>query len=651
MMLPYIGNAQQSYLFSRNHPENLQEHSAIELKWFSKDIFNSEGFNIYRRTPGNASWKKLNPSPIIKKSGIPQNVLAQDDELTFFVEVANSPEDLEREPVLQLNLLLKSFESTPFADFLGIYWIDYDVQSGYSYEYRVTQLASGNEINIGTTSIVAGPYQKDASVEGVEVYQQRKIVEINWEQQPERFYAVNIYYQQEGGERIKANNEPVMLSMVPDSVGNLVYPNPMYKLGGLEEQTSYQVTLEGVDYFGATTELSDPITLTLDDVTPPDMPKGLEGVADTLEVKLQWENPKAPDLKGVNVLRSRFSEGPFEQVNKDLLGVDIQTYQEKLSIPGPYYYKIEALDHANNVSHSNRAFVDVQDVIPPNKPSGLTITSDTGRFVLQWKANIEPDLQGYLLFRTVDADTPGEYLLLTADPLDTNFFEQQLPENVKNEFYYYVVAVDTSFNRSPPSDFATAVLPDVTPPEQPFIEQITYTAEGVVVHWTSNVEPDLAGYHIYRSDSSQQNFIQVNQRLLPSYSFRYIDRSAEANEDYFYRLSAVDSTGNESNYSVPAFARNQVLEPVEASLELSLKTKKRKKINKLQWNELKVPVKGYIVYRGTTERSIKPISGIIKNQTEYTDHVKKGDAYFYQVRAYTPSGEVIYSQKHPFNTN
>lgn len=651
LMLSYIGNAQQSYLFSRNHPENHEGQAAIELKWFSKGIFQSEGYSIYRRTPENTSWQKLNPSPIQKKSGIPQSVLAQDDELTFFMEVANSPEDLEQEPILQLNILLKSFESTPFADFLGIYWIDYNVQFGQSYEYRVTQLQAGNEVVIGTSKIVAGSFQKDKAVQEIEVFQNRKILEINWEQQPERFYAVNIYYQQDSGEPIKANNEPVMLSMVPDSVGNLVYPSPMYKLAGLEEQATYQLTLEGVDYFGAATELSSPITLTMDDVTPPGMPKDLEGVADTLEVTLRWANPADPDLKGVNVLRSRLSEGPFHQVNKELLGLEVENYQEKLAIPGPYYYKIEAIDHANNVSHSNRAFVDVQDVIPPAQPTGLTIASDTGKFFLRWKHNMEPDLQGYLIFRTVDADTPGEYLLLTADPIDTNYFEQRLPENVKNEFFYYLVAIDTSFNRSPPSDFATAVLPDVTPPEQPFIERVTYTDEAIAVHWTSNVESDLAGYHVYRSDSSQQDFARVNQRLLPPYSFRYIDRSAEPNVDYYYRLSALDSTGNESIPSEHAYARLQVQERVSATLELSLKSRKRKKVNRLQWNEPDVPVKGYIVYRGPSERTIKPITGIIRNQTEYTDQVKKGDAYFYQVRAYTLSGEVIYSQKHPFNTN
>ncbi|MEQ9305988.1 MAG: hypothetical protein RJQ14_18885, partial [Marinoscillum sp.] len=221
-----------------------------------------------------------------------------------------------------------------------------------------------------------------------------------------------------------------------------------------------------------------------------------------------------------------------------------------------------------------------------------------------------------------------------------------LPKSVRNDFYYYLVAVDTSFNRSPRSAYATATLPDVTPPERPFIESVDYSQEGIIVQWTQNVESDLSGYHVYRSDSAGGNSKRININLLAPYTYRYTDRSAVPNQLYYYNIEALDNVNNVSPRSADAFAKWHIDKELKDQIHLKIRSKRRRQVNRLEWSSISPSeLKGYIIFRGQNERVVKPLTGIIKDTNTYSDKVEKDVGYFYQVRAYTTSGQVIYSPK------
>ncbi|WP_421875091.1 fibronectin type III domain-containing protein [Marinoscillum sp.] len=633
-----------SYVFVRNAPASTRSNPVIQVKWFSEDILNPEGFNLYRRELGESNWTRLNSVPLTK-GVMPAAIKAADEELDFLVDVVNqAPEDLKEE-FLFMNLLLKSFESNQLANFLGIFYNDTGVRYGTSYQYRVGVIRGADETYLTPSrSIESADYGPLAPIEGIEVFQEKKTIVLNWEQNEQSFYAVNIYAVAGTGDTLFLNKEPVILSMVPDSTGNYDYPDPMFKASGFEELETYSFYLKGVDYFGELTEPSKSVSIQFDDTTPPPLPSNVRGRADSLRVRLIWNQEMVPDFKGFNIFRSTKSTGPFEKVNSNILAAETREFREKLEIPGPYYYAVEAVDHSNNQIRSVPAFVEAQDVFPPAKPQGLTIKADTGKMVLTWKMNQEKDLLGYYIYRTVDSDNRKNYVLMNGDPIDTNAYIQVLPKVVKNDFFYYVVAVDTSFNRSPDSDFATAVLPDVTPPEQPFIESVDYTEEGIQLTWTGNVETDLAGYHILRSDSTGGRGQQVNVDALPIFSTRYLDRSASPNQEYFYSVVAFDKAGNISSNLNPTQAYWYQNFEVTEELELKIKSKRRNKTNKLEWDPLESNmVKGYIVFRGPSERVVKPLTGVLREKFTFTDKVERDQDYFYQVRAYTQTGQVIAS--------
>jgi fibronectin type 3 domain-containing protein len=99
---------------------------------------------------------------------------------------------------------------------------------------------------------------------------------------------------------------------------------------------------------------------------------------------------------------------------------------------------------------------------------------------------------------------------------------------------------------------------DVFPPTAPLaLEAAVILATGqapayVELSWGISPEPDLAGYRVYRSDLETASGDRLNTELLPSPAFR--DISVVSGKRYFYRVSAVDRSGNESAASSAAAA-------------------------------------------------------------------------------------------------
>jgi hypothetical protein len=80
------------------------------------------------------------------------------------------------------------------------------------------------------------------------------------------------------------------------------------------------------------------------------------------------------------------------------------------------------------------------------------------------------------------------------------------------------------------------------------VSALTYDADGnVTLQWQANVEPDLAGYNLYRSTQSGGPYTRLNSSPIPGTSFS--DAQTADGATYYYAVSAVDLVGNESGHS------------------------------------------------------------------------------------------------------
>jgi len=95
-----------------------------------------------------------------------------------------------------------------------------------------------------------------------------------------------------------------------------------------------------------------------------------------------------------------------------------------------------------------------------------------------------------------------------------------------------------TFPPAAPQSLVLAVLPGATD-------------EGKVVDlsWSINLETDLAGYRVYRSEQEGTKGELLTKELLPTPAYR--DTSVHNGQKYWYSVTAVDKAGNESVPSPP----------------------------------------------------------------------------------------------------
>jgi hypothetical protein len=106
----------------------------------------------------------------------------------------------------------------------------------------------------------------------------------------------------------------------------------------------------------------------------------------------------------------------------------------------------------------------------------------------------------------------------------------------------------------------TLTMTDSFPPAAPSglaaIPGLQGNAAVIDLSWQANVEVDVAGYNVYRRRGSSGSFERLTAKpvLGPAFS----DTNAVAGDACTYRVTAIDSTGNESSPS------NEVTETVKA---------------------------------------------------------------------------------------
>lgn len=77
----------------------------------------------------------------------------------------------------------------------------------------------------------------------------------------------------------------------------------------------------------------------------------------------------------------------------------------------------------------------------------------------------------------------------------------------------------------------------------------------VALDWSDNLEPDLAGYHVYRAPTTGGPYSRLSVTSVPG--SLYVDSPLTNGATYFYVVTAIDHSGNESQFSSQVSATPQ----------------------------------------------------------------------------------------------
>lgn len=173
------------------------------------------------------------------------------------------------------------------------------------------------------------------------------------------------------------------------------------------------------------------------------------------------------------------------------------------------------------------------DTTPPPVPTGLVGVALDSEVSLSWNVVAASDLAGYRLYRdgvlTYQGTIPA-FIDATVTNDVTYSYTVSAYDTTGNESVPSVPAIDTPMGAAPPAD----VIPPDTPTNLIGIPDVTTVA----LSWTASTAIDVSGYNVYRGT------LLVAAVSAPTVFFS--DSGLDAETVYAYRVSAVDTSGNES---------------------------------------------------------------------------------------------------------
>ncbi|MFC1946898.1 fibronectin type III domain-containing protein, partial [Chloroflexota bacterium] len=247
--------------------------------------------------------------------------------------------------------------------------------------------------------------------------------------------------------------------------------------------------------FDASTLGSDSDEINIDDFfmdfIAPTPPSPLVATPGDEQIILDWDDNSEGDLTGYNIYRSTTSGSGYTKINPTLVTTSNYT-DYPLWGGGTFYYVVTALDLASNESdHSNEDTTTANDVAP-TVPVGLVTTPGDRQVSLDWNDNIEGDLEGYNIYRSM---TSGSGYTKINGSLETSSNYLDTSVHGGYTYYYVVTASDLGTNES---DYS--IEDSVTPTSPTSIDDGFENSpwdfnwdENGVTDWTQNIGQSHSG--------------------------------------------------------------------------------------------------------------------------------------------------------------
>lgn len=463
--------------------------------------------------------------------------------------------------------MLAADQSFDMACLMGVGYKDVSNDPDTTYAYRLvitvddsTSYTSNiREVTLGspTTSMTA-PY----NLEGHSFDQE---VTLQWFCEERCYSFYDIERSTDGQTFSVVNTEPfAYMPGLEDESGQIQYQDK-----GIENNVDYYYRVRGKSYFGSYGPYSDTIiaqgkpdkylvNISVDSFT---IHKGSD------EVSFFWrvEADSATSVKINNgEVINQFNIIAQEKTNDTITVLNDQPYAAtttKARVQSPYptgYYTVEMFDQNGAQYLSLPQLVQFPDSIAPEVPTGLTGTLDkAGSLHLEWDANTDSDLDGYMVYFSTDYGK--SYQVLVPELIRSNRLSHSLQQGIHiDSVTFAVTAIDYRFNESAYSQPYHMAKPDVNPPTSAVITEARPTKDGIRLGWilsqdkdvkVSNFERRKAGslsWKLIKHFPPGMNFSPKPKVKGDQHAVYHIDSLYSGLGALEYRIQTVDKAGNVS---------------------------------------------------------------------------------------------------------
>jgi fibronectin type 3 domain-containing protein len=625
--------------------------SGVVIERFEMDATTKQLSKSQRLTPEPIrAWDSLKWKPAVQKSDNPMFLLAAQCLLGEWSVPQTSTIESFRTAVgnqgNKFTFAMLAADNNPLAaEGLGLRFVDKSAKRGATYIYRI--YPSNKEKIYRDTAIILcvnTPYTGGTAPVNLRADEREGRVLLQWDALPgASFSGYYIYRQAKDGKEVKLNSLPLFTLVQP---GKKTYTNSFEDTAS-GNYIPYTYRVRGVDMFGSESPAAEIIAMGRDRTPPPapsiKKPFGYAGSS----ILLEWEMTVPPgDLAGFVVMKSDSAASRYYPLHKDYLPKSATQFVDTAGNEDEPYYTVIAVDTAGNSSALQMVYAEVRDTIPPQTPQVVRGTVDTNGVVrLIWNLGAEKDLLGYRVLWANQRDhefTQKSNLVL----LDTVFTDTILIQTLTLNVYYKVVAVDTRYLHSIPTDIIELRRPDIVPPETPFIRSVFVEPKSVHLEFAPSGSKDVKEHRLERKIPSETAWALHAQ--LSATASAYTDTLVIQNTMYEYRLIAIDSSNLASLPSPSVVGRpyDTGVRPVVDSIRCVYDSVSNSV--KISWEYPSKPVDKYwfVLYRAYDENDLTQLAAVPSTTREFIDTKLFGyGRYRYAIRMISERGESPLSEE------
>jgi hypothetical protein len=261
-------------------------------------------------------------------------------------------------------------------------------------------------------------------------------------------------------------------------------------------------------------------------------------------VLLQWKKSPDPDLSQQIIYHGFSPEGPWRALKK-LSAIERSFTDDSASNILSNYYRIALFDSVNNNVYSLPVMAVTKDTVPPIAAKELKGTIEKSGIVrLNWIPSPSEDIEGYRIYRS--KTDSSEWQSIMGESIRESYYVDTL--NIKinqGEIRYSLRAVDRKGNFGEFTNSSKLNIPDIIPPAQPQIIDITPVEDGSLsIQITYNKTELQSTIEIRRAvngDTSTWKSFDGTQA--------YQDSSVSRKNIYAYQVRVIDSAQNASTPS------------------------------------------------------------------------------------------------------
>lgn len=512
------------------------------------------GFNIYRTHAGEEI--KLNDEPVFAaSSGHEFRRILGDLYPTIEggMEVDSPQQAFLRLRGESFNRTILSFTYPPIAASFGKLFVDKQpiVDQEVSYRFELVNHRGVETGEIIESSLVVEESEINQPEE-VEVERVDDEIHIHWEY-PEATRAIDdivmrfdVHMSPDDQEHFIQVSEESRLKFDDQSEFS-------YTIEADEQIERAEFIIEAIDITGQNRIASEPVEVELIDMTQP--PSILEVDSRVVDgaVELTWPISTDPNVAGYHIDRVNIDTEEEIRLTEELIDLREPFYRDLTIVPDYnfQYYVIAVSETGVESEMGNPAMENILSVQYPEPPSNvMTEVHFEDEFIeVTWEHAEKDELfNTYVVLRRTyeEGEQRGGFSQINEGRLtEDSIIDYGIAGEgfTEGRFYEYGVVSANRQGRRSDTLFAVVQMPNITPPEPPVsFETSIYEGARINVVWGASPSTDVTTYNVYKIDQDQDTTI-INKpkgnRFMP-------DNDVTIGTEYTYFVTAVDSSGNES---------------------------------------------------------------------------------------------------------